>query len=184
LNWYKIGREFSKANNNAIEDNEMKTIADKYAEQMTAKLWDAARYLPEHLRNQIKIFVSAVNCLEYYILEEGIKDGILYELPETGCTEGILASIYYPQIRVNYKDAEMKNGLLEKYQIEDVLKNGIAEKIGLQTDDIMIAVNGIAWREHWKGGNALKPFNGGNWKEGDIITVERNGEKIDFTIAF
>lgn len=121
--------------------------------------------------------------MEYYLVEEGIKDGILYELPETGCTEGIFASILYPRLRVNYEESEVKDGVLTEYKISDVLENGIGEKIGLKKGDVMVSVNGINWAEYWKDEKRLNSIKN-LWHEGDIITVDRNGKNIDFTIAF
>ena len=186
-NYLALNRHFGDVRqifgvNESATHEQMITITDNHAEKMAGELWDCAnKYLPEHLLYLSGVFASSIMHFEYYLLEEGVKDGILYELPETGCTEAIFASIHYPKLKVNYEEAEVKNGFLVEYKISEVLEGGAGEKIGLKKGDIMIAVNGTNWVEYWK--KAEKP-NGNNWKDGDIITVDRNGKNIDVTVTF
>jgi len=171
------------------------TAAKKIAEEIADKLWDyAKKELPEHLLYLSGIFASGVIHLEYYLYAEGVKDGILYALPETGCTEGIMASIYYPQLGVQYEEVmkimrgeikreELKDGFLSEYKIAELYKNsGFAKKIGLQIGDVMVAVNGVDWKEYWNP-ERMKSY-GNYWNEGDVITVDRSGEQISFTVVF
>lgn len=92
--------------------NQITTIADKYADKMAKKLWDYFNgFLPDHLLYQSRDLAYAVLNMEYYLFEQGVKDGILYELPETGCTEGISATILYS------KQEEKKAAKRSKYLI-------------------------------------------------------------------
>lgn len=168
--------------NESATHEQMITITESHAEKMAGELWDYAnKYLPEHLIYLSGIFASGIMHFEYYLLEEGVKDGILYELPETGCTEGIFASITYPKLKLVYEEAKVKDGFLVEYKISEVLENGIGEKIGLKKGDIMIAINGIDWANFWKDEKHMY-YN--IWNESDVITVDRNGKKIDFVITF
>jgi len=190
----KSGDVYDKENKYA-KNNQMFAAAKSYGEKIADELWDCSkRELPEHLLYLSETFAQGVIKLDYYLYAEGVKDGILYELPETGCTEGIMASIHYPQLKIQYeemekiargevKPEELKDGFLNEYKISEIYKNGIGEKIGLQVGDVMTAVNGIDWKDYWKNEKWTKS-NGENWKEDDVITVERNGEKIDFTVNF
>jgi hypothetical protein len=169
LKWYKYGRD------EAGKPNQITAIAEKYADKIADELWIYAnKYLPEDLLYQCGFFAYGLVCLEYYLLEEGVKDGILYKLPETGCSEGIFATILYPKLMVLYEKSE--------YKISKVLKGGIGERINLQKGDIMVSVNGVNWTEYFL--KEWKDFKGEIWKDGDVITVNRDGANINLTVTF
>lgn len=194
LSLSKSGDVYDRENKYA-KNNKIFAAAKSYGEKIADELWECAKKeLPEHLLYLSETFAMGVIKLDYYLYAEGVKDGILYELPETGCTEGIMASIHYPQLKVQYEEMEkmgrgevkpedLKDGFLSEYKISEVYKNGIGEKIGLRVGDIMAAVNGIDWKDYWKD-EKWAMSNGKNWQESDVITVDRNGKKIDFTVTF
>ena len=93
LTWYKWGSDGNGRNSGNL--NELAETAEKYAGKIISELLDVAKeYLPEHLLDLLGTFIQSALHLEFYLMEEGVKDGILYELPETGCTEGIFASVH------------------------------------------------------------------------------------------
>lgn len=95
LIWIRSGSDDSGQIDKA---NQITMFVDKYADIIAEKLWGYFNdFLPEHLLFQCRDLVISVLNIEYYLLEEGVKDGILYKLPETGCTEGIFATIHYPE---------------------------------------------------------------------------------------
>jgi RNA polymerase sigma factor (sigma-70 family) len=174
--------------------NNMHRTTKKYAEKIANTIWGYAdKYLPGHLHYLISIFASGSMHMEYYLYEEGVKDGILYIPPETACTEGIFASIHHPNLNVMYEEAEKifnnkitpTNNFLSEYKISQAAqgKNALGARIGLQPGDIMTAVNGVPWLTHLKNNQKATAYDS-HWKENDIITVARNGETIDLTVTF
>jgi len=175
LNWLKYGTDVSG------KYNEITAIAEKYADKIADKLWDYAnKYLPEHLIYLSKTFANGVLNLEYYLYGEGVKDGILYELPETGCTEGIMASIYSARLGLQYAQPDKDGVFIAK--IEKINENSTAEKMGIRIGDILIDINGVNYKDYQEKIIKSNPIS--FWKDGDVITVDRNGEKIDFTVSF
>jgi hypothetical protein len=100
---YKYGRDMiinDKTIKRSDSADQFMEATEKHAEKIASAMWEfAVKYLPKHIHGQIDLFVGAFINMEYYLIEEGIKDGILYELPKTGCTEGIFASVHYPKLR-------------------------------------------------------------------------------------
>ena len=183
LKWLRSINE----NAEQIYPNPMKALAEKYASKMADTLWELAeKYLPRHLLYLSEYFADGTFCLEYYLLDEGVKDGLLYSLPETSagaaaCTEGIFAVVVYPDLGVDYEMGELKNGFLGEYKISRVISGSIGERIGMKKGDIMTAVNGTDFVEYLK--SHAKVWGRGV-KEGMIFTVMRDGEYIDFTVTF
>ncbi|MCL2159757.1 MAG: RNA polymerase sigma factor [Oscillospiraceae bacterium] len=94
LSWLRHGTDEA---GQVDKTNPITAIAEKYADKVATKLWDYfIDFLPDHLLFQCQDLAASVLHMEYYLIEEGLKDGILYALPETGCTEGIFATIHYP----------------------------------------------------------------------------------------
>ena len=166
INWIKYGYNVSDA-----KPNEFMSKPKWYGTKIAVKLWQVVKdYMPQHLLSQFTIFAGAVNCLEYYLMEEGVKNGLLPPLPETQCTEGIFAYIKYPKFGVKFDMSYVNdNNILTVLKIAEVLKNSMAEKMGLQVGDVITKFDGI---------------NFNRLKEGDVLTVDRNGETLDFPVVF